>query len=126
MSNHAESVLPSLHSEFFYDVMEATQSLFILLYSMGAVHGSLLPHHSRQPPEAQRYQRGVLVPPYVDTHPHVIGLDEADITGRGGQAEQLTYRGWFVQTYGLLEDQYRGKFKTGSVCLYYSGYPTIT
>ena len=112
MSNPAESVLLSLHSEFLYDVMEVTQSLFILLYSMGAVHGSLLPHQSRLTPEARRYNRAMLVPPYVDTHPHVVGLDESDITGRGGQAEQLAYGGWFVQVYGLWEDQYRDKFKT--------------
>lgn len=111
MSNHTESVLLSLHSDFFYDVMEATQSLFILLYSMDAVHGSLLPHHSRLTPEARRYQRTVLVPPYVDTHPHVAGLDESEITCRGGQAEQLAYRGWFAQVFGLWEDRYRDKFK---------------
>ena len=111
MSNNAESALLALHSEFFYDVMEATQSLFILLYSMGEVHGSLLPQHSRLTPEARRHQRTVLVPAYLDTHPHVVGLDESDITGRGGQAEQLAYRGWLVQTFGLWEDYYRDKFK---------------
>ena len=111
MSDHAESVLPSLQSEFCYDVLEATQSLFILLYSMGEVHGSLAPQHSRLTPEVRRHQRSLLVPPYVDTHPHVVGLDESDITGRGGQAEQLAYKGWFVQTYGLWEDYYRDKFK---------------
>ena len=111
MSNPEESVLLSLQSEFFYDVMEATQSLFILLYSMGEIHGSLIPHHSRLTPETRRHQRTLLVPPYVDTHPHVIGLDESDITGRGGQAEQLAYRGWFAQVFGLWEDRYRDKFK---------------
>ena len=111
MTQHAESMLLSLHSEFFYDVMEFTQSLFIILYSMGAVRGALARYDSRPSPEARRFQRSLLVPSYLDTHPHVVGLDETDLTGRGGQAEQLAYMGWFVQTYGLWEDYYRDKFK---------------
>ena len=97
--------------EFQYDVMERTQNLLVLLRGVEVAHISTTARNFGKPPEERANSRSLDRPSYLTLFPMVTGFDELDITRRDGRAEQLAYRGWFVEVFGLWESHFRSEYQ---------------
>ena len=107
MSQDANSELASVLYAFHYEVMDRTQSLYALLGCTETAHNMVLSLPVASRPLAERVNtRSFNTPTYSLAFPMVTGFDGLDITCREGRAEQLAYRGWFTDVYGLW-DYYR-------------------
>ncbi len=110
MINEAE--LNKLWKSFYLDVTKLTYKLFTLLHGTELVYAGEFPRYSSlSTVERQWSVRSFSGPSYLDLYPRIFGPDILDLMRRGGEVEQLVYRGWIVELYRLWEDRYRRKMQ---------------
>ncbi len=103
-----------LWHSFLYEVNRATASLMYLLQGMESVRFSELSPYNQLPPVQQQYAACFPKLSYVDVPLSLPGIpfDPNGILKRGGESEQLAFKGWAEQVYNCIwESRYRNEMR---------------
>ena len=97
-----------------YEVCRVTACLMYLLQGMETVRDRELPPYNRLAPVQQQDLACFPKLSYVDVPPSLSGIpfDPNDVLRRGGESEQLAFKGWVEQVYNCTwEGWYRNELK---------------
>ncbi len=92
---------------FLHEINKATHFLMILLEGAEVKQGG----YSQYPENARKHMGVGISLSYMDYHLTVHGVGMDNILRRGGEMEQLAYKGWIVEIYRIWEDCNRKKLK---------------
>ena len=104
----------SVFRSFAYDVNKATASLMYLLQGMESVRNSELPRYNQEPAGSKPYFCNFPKLSDIGVSPTLTGFDfdPNDLLARGGETEQLAFKGWVEQVYNhTWESQYRNEMR---------------
>ena len=107
-----EPKLHALWARFHHAVNKATYNLFALLYGAELLRRQETPKVQNTPTDDRQRMDIQFAPSILDVYPQIKGVDFVDTIKGGGDMEQIAYRGWIVELYGIWEDQYRNRLET--------------